>query len=320
MPVTDTEIVDWRDDFLGDDTNTPYDSVNIATLMDDEERNYRSVVRAEAENRAWQRNGHTVAYASSTSFTTPGDRTDIFIPGRRLKAVLSGPAYVYGHVKSASESLGVTTVVCQWDGKVYTSSTFTVVTDDQITVASGFTPIEGAVVEFGRATVDPMRRLRGVVTVTGLTHPFTVDFETGDPWISDLVALAPTRILVPATIDNTLSEVMLGQLSPVLYQSGFPGYVWGGTFTIELDGVSTAFDVPTPLRSDVAEAVEMVPPDTYKVAITPLGVVSGTPSGTQWTRARNNFGANLAATFRVVLPSAESGGVVKYAYVIVRDQ
>lgn len=319
MPVSDTEIIDWKDDFLSDDTNTPYDSVDIATLMDDEERNYRSVVRAESENRMWVRYGHTVAYSSANVFTTPGDRTDIYIPGRRVRAVLSGPTYVYGYVKTASYSANVTTVTCAFDGAVFTS--FTVVTDNQITSNLSLLSLSAnAIVEFGKAALSPGRRLRKVSSVVPGV-PNTFNFATGDPWISDLVTLAPTRILVPsAGIDSSLTEIMLGLFTPVNYQSGFPGYVFGGTFNIILDGVTTSFDVPTPVRPDVADYIGMVPPATFKVGVTPLGVVSGTPSGNQWTRARVNFAANSQQTFRVVLPSAESGGTVKYAYVIVRDQ
>lgn len=320
MPVSDTEIIDWKDDFLSDDTNTPLDSANIATLMDDEARNFKSVVRAEAENRKWVRFGHVVAYVSATSFTTPGDRRAIYIPGRRVRAVISGPDYVHGYVKSASYGSNVTTVVCTWDGLVQTSSRFTVTTDNQITADySTFNALlaVGQVVEFGKAASDPARRLRKIASLVA-GSPITVNFTTGDPWVSDLTTLAPTRISVPHSgIDNTISEVMLGQLTSVLFQSGFPGYVFGGTFTIALDGVSTSFDVPTPVN-DEGDSVYL--PLGYKVAITPLGVVSGTPSGMQWTRARNHYPNNGPQTFRVVLPSAESGGTVKYAYVIARTQ
>lgn len=320
MPVTDTEIVDWNDDFLGDDTNKPYDSVDIATLMDDEERNYRSVVRAESENRMWVRYGHTVAYSSATVFTTPGDRTDVYIAGRRVRAQLPGPTYVYGYVKTASYGTNVTTVTCQWDAAVFASG-ITVTTDNQITSNSLFLGLAAnAIVEFGTAALAPTRRLRKVASVVaGL--PNTYNFTTGDPWISDLVALAPTRMAVPsAGIDSTLEEIALGMFTPVNYQSGFPGYIFGGTFNIILDGVSTGFDVPTPVRADGPEAIGMVPAATFKVGITPLGVVSGTPTGNQWTRARAQFNANSTQTFRVVLPAAENSATVKFAYVIVRDQ
>lgn len=318
MPVSDTEIIDWKDDFLSDDTNTPYDSVDINALMDDEERNYRSVVRKEAENRMWVRFGHTVAYGSATTFTTPGDQTAIYIPGRRVRATGTGPTYVYGHVVSASYASTVTTVTCQWDNRVFT--TFTVTTNDQITSNSNFLGLAAnAIVEFGKATASPGRRLRKVSSVVPGV-PNTYNFATGDPWISDLVALAPTRMAVPsAGIDSSLSEIALGLFTPVNYQSGFPGYVFGGTFNIVLDGVSTDFDVPTPVRADTADPI-WIDPTTFKVGITPIGVVSGAPSGNQWTRARNNFGANTNESFRVVLPSAESGATVKFAYVIVRDQ
>lgn len=322
MPVSDVEIVDWKDDFLTDDLNTPYDSVDIATLMDDEERNYRSVVRAEAENRMWVRYGHTVAYSSANVFTTPGDRTDVYIPGRRVRATFPGPIYIYGHVKTASYGAGVTTVTCLWDTRTFSSTYFTVTTDNQITTTltpSAFFPV-GGIVEFGKAALNPARRLRKVLSVV-VGSPSTINFTTGDPWISDLVALAPTRVAVPsAAIDSTLVEISLGQLTPVNYQSGFPGYLLGGTFNITLDGVSTDFDVPTPVRGDVALPIYVAPSLTYKVAITPLGVVSGVPTGTQWARARSKYSSNLPQSFRVVLPAAENGAVIKYAYVIVRDQ
>lgn len=319
MAVPDTEIIDWQDDFLSDDTNRPYDSVDIATLMDDEERNYRSVVRAEAENRAWVRFGHTVAYSSATVFTTPGDRTDIYVPGRRLRATVTGPTYVHGHIKSAAYGSNVTTVTCQWDGAVLAS--FTVSTNDQVTSNTNFLGLSvGQIVEFGKAALNPARRLRKVSSVVPGV-PNVYNFTTGDPWISDLVALAPTRITVPAVgIDSSLSEVALGLFTPVNYQSGFPGYLYGGTFNIILDGVTTSFDVPTPVRADTLDPVWMSTPPTYRVGITPLGVVSGAPSGSQWTRARNNYSANSEVSFRVVLPSAESGATVKYAYVIVQEQ
>jgi hypothetical protein len=201
-----------------------------------------------------------------------------------------------------------------------TSSTFTVVTNNQITADySTYSALisAGQIVEFGKAASDPVRRLRKISSIVG-GSPLTVNFTTGDPWVSDLVALAPTRILVPHSgITNTLSELMLGQLTPVLFQSGFPGYLFGGTFTIALDGVTTAFDVPTPVNG---EGDDVYLPTGYKVAITPLGVVSGTPSGMQWTRARNHYPNNAEQTFRVVLPSAENSATVKYAYVIVRGQ
>jgi len=53
VAVSDTYITDWKADFETNDTNSPFDTVDLQTELGDEVRNLKSVYRQQAENRAW---------------------------------------------------------------------------------------------------------------------------------------------------------------------------------------------------------------------------------------------------------------------------
>ena len=53
MAVTDTEIIDWKEDFTRSDNNTPVGNVPIATDLGEEVRNMKAVVREQMENRGF---------------------------------------------------------------------------------------------------------------------------------------------------------------------------------------------------------------------------------------------------------------------------
>jgi hypothetical protein len=314
MPVADTQIINWKPDFLTSDTNTPEDSSTIAMLLDDEVRNYKSVVRAESTDKAWQRHGLTATLLTSTSFTLPGDQSAVALLGRRVKVLLSGGAVRYGTVKGSSAGFSGTWVVTvEFDKDLISLASIgaAVATNDQITATDTSRFNTSDVVEFAKATTGTVAVYFRQRKVLSVTIGVSVQFATVPPWISDLTTVAPTHVAVDSPgFDNTILEVMFGPVTPVNFESGYPGDLIVGSFDVVLTGLTDTFIVPLPVTMSNAG---------YFVQLQPIGVVSGTPTSNQWTKMRHD--SSTISNFTVKSPLAsESGGTVRFDYLIQRDQ
>jgi len=76
-PVTDTDIAQWQDDYTAADTNTPKGPSFISTLLDDELRNIKSVVRKLSKFSTWTPLAVPVTINDSSSVTIPGNWVDV---------------------------------------------------------------------------------------------------------------------------------------------------------------------------------------------------------------------------------------------------
>ena len=160
--------------------------------------------------------------------------------------------------------------------------------------------VAGVVVELWDLDVaEGNRKIRTVANSTLVSGLHTrINFVTGDPYIP--LTADDTRMLAPSTgINNTISEVQFGAYSPVLLQSGWPHTVLVGATNVVLDGSNTSFSVTLGVRAADADA---------EVMLQPVGVVSGSPSNTDWTLARVSSFNTLA--FVITLPSAVSNATV----------
>lgn len=308
MPLTDTTILDWADDYLGDDTNAPTDSEDMAGLLDDQVRLIMSVVRTESENKMWERWGLTPTYVSATSFKLPGDvRATAAIVGRRVK-VTYGSGTKYGTIITSTYSAPDTTVTVVWDLEEVAS--FTRVTDDQITIASDVTArfAAGFKCEFWRDSASSDRVVRVVSSSSYSAPNTTINFTTGDPYFA--IGSANDRLMVPSQgIDNTVSEVAFGLFTPDLYQSGWPQGVIRGVTDVVANGTTGPFTVALP---------ERLPNTSYYVLLQPISATSA-PSSTRWAHAY--AAAHTAIAFRITLPVAITAGpTLRYEYAILRSQ
>lgn len=89
MPVTDTEIQDWLDDYATVDTNSPLDTgADIGGLLADEVRNIKSIIRKDSESlKGWIRKVPTadITYIGTRSFTVEGYWENEFAVGRQVQ-------------------------------------------------------------------------------------------------------------------------------------------------------------------------------------------------------------------------------------------
>lgn len=306
MALTDTSILDWRQDFLTDDTNTPPDvGTTISKLLDDEARVCKSVVRAESDNKAWERHGLAATYISATSYSHVGDQRTVAQPNRRVKATYGGGT-LYGRILTSVFASNITTMDIEWDLEVDTS--IAVVDNDHFSSAVGNTRYFGGdIIELAKASASPDRRQR---LVTG--HALgVVTVSAADPWISDLIALAPTRAyMVSLGIDNTLSEIQYGLFTPINFQSGMADDLITGTFNVTFDGTHDTFTIALPVTMHNAG---------YHVQIQPIQIAAGAPSSSDWTKPEHN--SSTTTTFNVKFPSVlAAGATCSYDYFIQRDQ
>lgn len=308
-PLSDTAITNWQDDYLGQDTNSPFESDQIATMLDDQARNIKSVVRAESENKAWVRTGLLPTYVSATSFSVPDDQRVDFSVGRRVRATITGDTK-YGTILSSSYAANVTTVTVQWDLELLSTGALIISSADVMEVVDDDIPLfpVGARVLFADTT--GLAFVRTVASAVDIGADAEITFTSGDPAIS-LLSLTSGSAYIPSTgIDNTITEVELGAFTPDAFQSGMPHAFLAGTFDITLNGTNGPFTVSLPV---------LLHDSSYRVFITPQKVVSGTPSSTDWKKPYNSSKAQ--ANFNVSFPTGvtPNGAVVRYDYVIWRQ-
>lgn len=314
-PVSDTQITDWAADYATADTNTPRDRQDIGGLLDDEMRNFRSVVRAEAENKEWERYGRAPTFLNTTAFSFEGDMRLVARPGRRVKAILDG-AVKYGHVKSATLNAGITVVQCIWDldevESTHGGGALTATGPAQATCPGDFTEVyaENAVVQmYYTGTGAPDAPYTGVVANSAFNGTHTlVNFSDTSGFA--LNTAAPSVVFVRSGgIDETLSEVQFGAYTPDLLQSGWPHTLLAGQVNVPLDGVNTSFAVPLGVRAVNANT---------EVMLQPIAVVTGTPTNSDWTLARVT--AFNSTSFTITLPTPVGNATVRYDYVIFWGQ
>lgn len=311
MPLSDTSITMWENDYLTSDTNSPADSDYIATMLDDQARNVKSVARAEAENKAWVRLGEVATYVSATSFTLVGDQRAVASIGRRVKASITG-ATRYGTIRNSTFASNTTTVTVQWDLEHYTTHALTVATPNSISfVGSGDIRSRFAVDEIHEfwAVTTGARKVRKVSALSFGGGATGITYVSGDPYIG--LDANDDDLLIPSQgIDNTLTEVQLGIFTPDQFQSGMQHAFLAGQFTVGLDGSNGPFVVNLPVR---------MPDALYKVAVTPNGIVTGTPTDSQWTKVY--VSATAETNFSVEFPpgTTPDSATVRYEYVLWRQ-
>lgn len=312
MALTDTSILDWQQDFLTDDTNTPPDvGTTISKLLDDEARVCKSVIRAECDAKAWERWGLAATYISATSYSHVGDERTVAQPNRRVKATYGGGT-LYGRILTSVFATGITTVTVDWDREPLTG--FTVTADSAILWAADLTKYPrftvGDIVELALAASDPKRVQRKVAGSGPVGAASAISFDAAAPWIVDLVARAPTRVYVKSLgVTNPISEVQYGLFTPVNFQSGMADDLITGTFNVTFDGTHDTFTIALPVTMHNAG---------YHVQIQPTGIISGVPVS-DWTKPEHN--SSTTTTFNVKFPSVlAAGATVSFDYVLQRDQ
>lgn len=307
MPVTDIDYAGWS---TARDSNSPNRRTTIQQLLDDEPRNIRGNVRRlwTPPYTAWVRPGLAATKVDTRSFTLEDDQRTVASVGRSVW-VTTGTRELYGRIMESTFGSGLTTVSVAWRPDIYSDTKYAATTDD---VIATFTPLRGVlvagdVVEF--CTASGIRRIRKVASVA----PTTATFETGDPYKSDLLTLepdTPSVIRVPSTgIDSAITEFRLGMIGSELFQSGWPNNFLAGAFDLILDGVHTSFTIALPVALNDAN---------FKVQITPVGKVTGVPSGTQYAKIAQP--SRTYKDFTVGISVAVSGATVRYFYFIQRQQ
>lgn len=191
---TDSQIIQWKNDYNGADTNVPQGSDIVGSWLDDQLRIIKNVVRAESVNKQWER------WAGLYGTLTPVDGTHFMLsgdqrlasggpcqPGRRIKATLAGGT-VYGYI-----------IMDAFSG-----------TDTTVTVIMDSTPLDGTLseVQFGSNTFTqggglpvPYAKVKRTTTQsiadstrTAITYD-TVVFTNASTFLFDIAT--PTRLKMP---------------------------------------------------------------------------------------------------------------------------
>lgn len=315
-PVSDTSIEDWKADYTGLDTNGPADSDLTASLVDDQIRNIRSVVRAESTNKEWIKLSVMPTYVSATSFSVPGDLRLEFAVGRRVKATLSGSTK-YGTILSRNFSGGETQVTMEWDpeqiGVFGTSAIF--VSPNEFRVDGNTEAYMAAGAPLLLDAPDGSYRCVGLAfgaDYDAIDNSTYCEITAGDPFVPIPATANADAIAVVARslgIDNTVSAVELGLFTPALFQSGWPLTIASGSFQITADNTAGPFSVTLPYQQ---------PDPDYLVHVQPTGA-NTTPSANAWAFPDVTSRSNTA--FQVTFSAAvNTGPVLSYDFWIARGQ
>lgn len=310
MPLSDDTIIEWLNDYLTSDSNSPADTDYIATMLDDQARNVKSVARAEAENKAWVRLGEVATYVSATSFTLVGDQRAVASIGRRVKASITG-ATRYGTIRNSTFASNTTTVTVQCDLEHYTTHAFTVAGANSISfVGAGDIRSRFAVDEIHEfwAVTTGAKKVRKVSALSFGGGATGITYVSGDPYIS--LDSNDDDIMIPSQgINNTLAEVQFGIFTPDQFQSGMSHGFLAGQVNVVLNGTNGPFTVTLPVR---------MPDTAYKVGVTPVDVVTGTPSATDWKKPY--VSAKAETTFSISFPTGTTpdSATVRFEWVIWR--
>jgi hypothetical protein len=308
-PLSDTDITTWAADYLTADGNSPSDTEYINQLLGAQARNIKSVKRAESLNKQWVRTGYVPTYISANSFSHPGDVRTVLAVGRRVRAT-DGAGQQYGTILTSSFAASITTVTVQWDLELSSGESLVVTGADTMEVDDDYIsryPVGSRVVIWDWDTGTRIVRVVASVVDTGANAEVTL--TSGDPYLP-ISGLGDKEVYRPSVgIVASVSEVEVGMFTPNVFRSGLPHAFLAGTFEIELDGSDGPFAVDLPVRMD---------DDTYKVFITPQGVVSGSPTDTAWKKPYHSGASETA--FQVSFPTGSTAddAVVAYDYVIWR--
>lgn len=131
------------------------------------------------ESLEWRDWGHTVTYASSTTFTVPGDQTAIYVANRPIKC--NDASTLYGKVSSSS----------------YSSNTTVTVTLDSGSLSASLSSVELGIDPTGYPI--PLSAVRGSASADWLSN--TSDATQGDA----LVGMKPTWASYASTV-HTYNE------------------------------------------------------------------------------------------------------------------
>lgn len=311
-PLSDTEIINWQDDYLASDTNGPANADMISTQLGDQVRNIKSVERAESELKQWERHGLTATYISATSFSFAGDKRTTAVVGRRIKVTISGSTK-YGTILSSSFGASKTTVTAQWDLEEYTAHAFTFVNPASVSFPTDVTAAFPTAlrVEFwtvnGAGTAGD--RIGRVVNTSSYSAPnTTVSFLSGAPYVPLALGHQDVLMVPSAGITNTIADVAFGVVTPDLFQSGWGHTIATGTFTVTANGAAGPFTVPL-----AATRVT----NSYVVQIQALNSNTA-PSNTQW--ANPKVSARTTTNFAVTFPVALTAGpVMTFDFVILEQ-
>lgn len=147
----------------------------------------------------WIDNADTPTYVSTTSFTVPGDRTGVYIPGALLRFLVSG-TYAYGNVASRSFGGGVTTVTLDPAYPVLTV---------------GLTQVNIALVSWDNSIIVQLTQAQtDIIGMQGQINALKIErlaaFKNGAPASSEVVlrAIATRAFTVP--IDAAGSQMTAG--------------------------------------------------------------------------------------------------------------
>jgi len=128
MAVDENLITEWERDYLTADTNSPQDNTgDINALLDDHMRNYKSVVRLEADNKPWFEPfppgtlfTHDFLVSGDNITISGGNHTAVLEVGRRLRITFDdgvAQTEVGGYVVSATHNAGPNTTTLHFNSQ-----------------------------------------------------------------------------------------------------------------------------------------------------------------------------------------------------------
>jgi hypothetical protein len=186
-----SDIKDWSTTAASNNANPPdgFPEAMAPSDVNNSAREIMAAVRTYYDEPEWRDWGHTVAYASATSFTTSagdGDTTSIYHTERRVRAVGSITGTIYGSISSSSHTTQ-TTVNVTWDSGSLSSESLTISVGAAVnTYSDAGTFASGTVIPFFQAsaptgwtqnTTHNDKGLR-VVSGTGGGNGGTVSFSS----------------------------------------------------------------------------------------------------------------------------------------------
>ncbi len=211
-------------------------------------------------NNKWINNNDAPTFISTTSFSVPGDKTQMYIPGAQLRLTAAGN-YIYAPVASRSFGAGVTTVVIDPAYPVLTA---------------GIGVVEMALIAFDNAVAQACtQNATALAALTGVVAALKVldipGFRSGKPAAGAVVNsfLVTRAFTLPAGATNSLFKAGTAATAASTFYIQKSG-VNVGTATFAAGSTVAPFTLAAPVAFALADVCTLVAPAAQDATLADL--------------------------------------------------
>lgn len=170
--------------------------------VNDSGRAMMAAIRTDYENREWRDFGHTVTYASATTFTIPTDVTAIYTANRPIRC--TDATTLYGYVSSSSYSAPNTTVTVTLDSGSLSASLASVALGFDVTNQ----PIHSSGIRGGAIGTGTANTWTATQTLSGGAVDYAAEVSIASASTVNIGAAASNNVYITGTTTITAFDTV----------------------------------------------------------------------------------------------------------------